>query len=481
MLIQKLHIHWRWILVIGGAGLLLMLATGRGQPLQPWHTAKLAEEFTARKAEEVRSFEDYLALEGRLFEELHYEVYSKVPTGPEYAIVRYSKGSAADPEIREPNYNRSFELAVDSPRGGVLLLHGMSDSPYSLRKLGETLHQDGYWVIGLRLPGHGTAPSGLKSASWQDMATAVELGMRRLVDQVGDRPIHIAGYSTGAPLALNVTLDSLDAPDIRTPSSLILISPAIGISPAATLAITKDALGNVPALGRLAYTDIIPEFDPYKYNSFATNAATQVHRITRSVASRVASLTSSGNGNSMPPIIVFKSTVDATVSTDAVIDRLLGRLPDNGNELVLFDINRAAVVSVLLVSDPGPFTKRLMEDASLPFAVRLVTNETTESIDVIAKYKPANSAEVTAIEMLDMEWPRGVISLSHVALPFPPEDPLYGAFRPDDRNVLFLGQAEVRGERGLMKISSDWLLRIRYNPFYAVLESRVLDWVESRN
>ena len=79
---------------------------------------------------------------------------------------------------------------------------------------------------------------------------------------------------------------------------------------------------------------------------------------------------------------------------------------------------------------------------------------------------------------MDAEWPRGVISLSHVALPFPPDDPLYGRFPPEDRNTLFLGQAEIRGERGLLQISTDWLLRIRYNPFYDFMEKRVLRWLE---
>ena len=118
-----------------------------------------------------------------------------------------------------------------------------------------------------------------------------------------------------------------------------------------------------------------------------------------------------------------------------------------------------------------------MEDASLPFEVTLVTNEHPDSANVVAYHKPAFTEEASTPEALNRAWPRGVISLSHVALPFAPNDPLYGQFPPEDKNVLFLGQLESRGERGLMKISSDWLLRLRYNPFYAVLESRVLKWL----
>jgi hypothetical protein len=181
----------------------------------------------------------------------------------------------------------------------------------------------------------------------------------------------------------------------------------------------------------------------------------------------------------MPPLLVFKSAVDATVSTDALVDKLLGPLPDNGSELVLFDINRSAVQSVLLVSDPGPFTARLMRDSTLSFAITLIANKAPDSAAVIARYKPSYSASIVKEEALNLDWPKGVISLSHVALPFAPTDPLYGEFPPENTNELYLGQISIRGERGLLKLSSDWLLRLRYNPFYSVLETRVLDWVDN--
>jgi hypothetical protein len=133
--------------------------------------------------------------------------------------------------------------------------------------------------------------------------------------------------------------------------------------------------------------------------------------------------------------------------------------------------------SILLVSDPGPLTARVMDDGTLPFAVTLVTNENPGSTSVMARHKVPFSAEVSSTEPLDLAWPRGVISLSHVALPIPLDDPLYGQRPPDSEDVLFLGQMSTQGERGLMKISSDWLLRLRHNPFYDYLERRVLEWV----
>lgn len=449
--------------------------------LKPWHTERLTAEFTTGKLDEVRTFDDYRQLEDRLFAQLEEKVYARTETGPEFELVRYSSGSAADPQHRKPNWNRTFELTADSPIGGVLLLHGMSDSPYSLRALGKTLNQHNYWVIGLRLPGHGTAPSGLKYIKWEDMAAVVRLSIAHLTSKVGQKPIHIVGYSTGAPLALNYSLDALEGIASPLPASLVLISPAIGVHPAAGLAGLKDGLSRVPGLGGLAWLSIQPEFDPYKYNSFATNAGAQVHRLTREVDRRISAQAQSGALKLFPPTLVFKSAVDATVLPNAVVDSLLKPLGPHGNELVLFDINRYAAKTNLLIDDPAPLTDRLMADRNLPFTLTLVTNENPESFQMVAHRKAPLSNDVSETEPLNLAWPTGVISLSHVALPFPPDDPLYGQRPPDNDKVLFLGQMAIQGERGLLKISYDWLVRLRHNPFYDYLEGRTLQWLDSVN
>lgn len=470
------------LLLVCVIGLLIVYLLGdRHQSLEPWHTEELSAEYRADDRGKIKTFYDYKRLEDRLFEQLNAQVYSRTPTGTGYELVRYSAGSAADPRYLQPDWNRSFELSAEKPVGGVLLLHGMSDSPYSLRVLGEAFNQRNYWVIGLRLPGHGTAPSGLTTSSWEDMAAASELAVAHLSSQVGEKPIHLVGYSTGAPLALHYTLNALEEKAAPLPRSLILVSPAIGIHPLAWLAKIKNWLSIVPGLEHFAWLSIEPEFDPYKYNSFAANAGAQVHRLTRSVAQRISDWSKQGKLDPFPPILIFKSTVDATVSTAAVVDRLLKPLADHGHELVLFDINRFAAKSSLLVSDPGPLTARLMEDNTLPFGVTLVTNKNPGTLEIIAQRKPPESNGISEMKPLGLVWPPGVLSLSHVALPFPPDDPLYGQRPPGDNSVLFLGQMELQGERGLLKISSDWLLRLRYNPFYEFLEKRSLDWLNDHN
>ena len=459
----------------------VVLLQGCNDPqLKPWHTQTFTEEFTVDKADEVRTFADYLALEDRLFEQLDQKIYAQSESGPDYMLDRYSPGSAADPRKYATNWNRSFELATAQPRGGVLLLHGMSDSPYALRTLGKALHKHGYWVVGMRMPGHGTAPSGLRHISRHDLAAAVRIGMAHLDEKLNGQPVHMMGYSTGAPLALEFALDALEGKNTPVPGSLILVSPAMGIHPAAGIASFKDRLSNLPGLDGMAYLQVQPEFDPFKYNSFATNAADVVHTMTRSVARRIEQRAETKPEVVLPPVLVFKSTVDATVTTDAVIDNLLEHLNRNRHELVLFDINRFAVVtSRMLIDDPAPLTDRVLKATDLPFSVTLVTNESPKSTRVVSRHIEPFSLDPSSTKQLDLAWPPGVISLSHVALPIAPNDPLYGQRSPGNNEFIFLGQMAIQGERGLLEIPADWMLRLRYNPFYDYLESRTLEWVDN--
>lgn len=458
----------------------LLLAACDGTDKEPWRNVHLTEEFTLKGSPDVRSFEDYLALEERLFQQLNEEVYAVSPKGSGNELLRFSDGGAADTRARQPNWNRSFEMKQATPIGGVLLLHGLSDSPYTMRSLAGSLHTEGYQVLGLRIPGHGTAPSGLKHVHWEDMAGAVRIAMEHLAAQVGDTPVHIFGYSSGASLAIDFTLEAIAGNTGPVPASLVLISPSIGVSPAAAFAGFKNRLSSLPGMEESAWLTAEPEFDPYKYNSFATNAGHQAHLMTRSVARRLSRLTSGEDRNAFPPTLVFKSNADSTVTNSAVVEGLLGQLEPGRNEMVLFDINRLAAASVLQVYNRAALTTLLANDATLPFSLTLVSNESADSLAVEARRKPPFSADFSHTEPLAMSWPANVLSLSHVAVPFPPDDPVYGQNRPPDAQTIFLGQMAIQGERGMFALSTDWLLRMRHNPFYSYLDSRAIDWVNSQ-
>jgi hypothetical protein len=71
-------------------------------------------------------------------------------------------------------------------------------------------------------------------------------------------------------------------------------------------------------------------------------------------------------------------------------------------------------------------------------------------------------------------YPRDVYSLSHLALPFPMSDSLYG-LEPDsaDDYGVNLGSMATRGERGTLIVSLDSLIRMSSNPFFPYLMERV--------
>ena len=56
-----------------------------------------------------------------------------------------------------------------------------------------------------------------------------------------------------------------------------------------------------------------PEYDPYKYNSFAVNAGYQAYQATVEIQSQLNRLEKQGRLAEIPPILAFQSAVDATV------------------------------------------------------------------------------------------------------------------------------------------------------------------------
>ncbi len=443
--------------------------------LKPWHEVHLDAEYTADSP--VSNWKEYLALENRLFQQLNRLVMDHVPPADRGPIQRYHHGSLSDPSRWENNWNRSFELVPADLAAGVLLLHGMSDSPYSLRVLGRRLQDEGAWVLGLRLPGHGTIPSGLVRLKWEDMAAAVRVAMWQLKDRVGDAPIFLVGYSTGGALAVEYALAALDDAELPQVVKMVLISPAMGVTRLAGLSVWQARLGRWLGLPKLAWNSILLEYNPFKYSSFAINAGDQVFRLSGAVQRRLDSAFAAGNLGRFPPVLTFQSLVDATVSTPAVFSRLYNRLSNPANELVVFDINRQTGIDELLKVDPMAAIQAWTGDAKSRFALYLVSNQHPSSNHVAVR-RSVGGLPVESPEPLAWQWPDGVHSLSHVALPFPFDDPLYGASDAVASPGIALSKITLRGEKGLINIPAAEMLRLKWNPFYPYLEQRVLTFLQ---
>ncbi|MHC4940247.1 MAG: alpha/beta hydrolase [Planctomycetota bacterium] len=440
--------------------------------LKVWHEVDLKEEFTRNSR--VSSFADYLALEDRLFTELQRRIVEKVADEDKNRLNRFHKGSLADPGRWPQDWNRTFEWKVDRPAGGAVLLHGMSDSPYSLRHVGKLLHRQGVHVVGLRVPGHGTAPSGLTRVRWEDMAAAVRIAVRHVKSEVGENPIYLCGYSNGGALSVEYALSTLEDDELPKVAGLMLFSPMIGVTPAARFAIWQERIGRAFGVDALKYTDITPEYDPFKYGSFAVNAGNQTYRLTHEIRERIAK----NDMSTFPRVLAFQSAVDSTVSAPDLIEVLMKHLPKTGSELVLIDINRRKAVEHLMKNDPAEVLRGLLQGKQLDFTLTVLTNKDEQSSEVMIHRREPDQAEAT-IRDSGMRWPGDLFSVGHIAIPFPPSDPMYGKGEVASPGIA-LGSVALRGERGALQITPSDMLRIRWNPFFAYVEKRITEFVQPR-
>ena len=89
----------------------------------------------------------------------------------------------------------------------------------------------------------------------------------------------MVGFSNGGALAMKYALDALDDQQLTRPERIVLISPMIGITAFARFAGLAGLPAILPAFAKAAWLGMLPEFNPFKYNSFPINGARQSHRV----------------------------------------------------------------------------------------------------------------------------------------------------------------------------------------------------------
>lgn len=445
----------------------------RGEPLALWQTYQ-PHELTAAQMD-ATDWQGYLTAEQQLFDEVRTQVSDKLPKADRVPFNRYYEGAAIYPGHFAHDWNRSYELMpAGKPVGAVVLIHGLTDSPYSLRRIAEVYRDHGFVAIGLRVPGHGTVPAALTQMQWQDWLAATRLAMREARRVAGpDAPIQMVGYSNGGALAVKYTLDALEHDELPKPDRLVLLSPMIGVTRFARFAGLAGVPAILPAFAKAAWLDLVPEYNPFKYNSFPVNAARQSYLLTDVLQAQLRRMAKANQLTAMPPILAFQSVIDDTVTASAVMTALFAELPANGSEVVLFDVNRNHRFDSLLRTSSLQALQRLLPSGPQRFRITVVTNAAQDNSDMVLRATEAGSTETKSYP-LDIRYPDNIFSLSHIALPFSPEDPLYGT-EPDTREDfgIRLGTAAPRGERSALVLDLDSVLRISSNPFYPYVQQRV--------
>lgn len=103
---------------------------------------------------------------------------------------------------------------------GVLLCHGFTGSPQSMRPWGEYLAERGYAVRCPLLPGHGTTWSECNRTGWADWYGAVRAELLSLRENCSS--VFVFGQSMGGALALRLAEEFGEQV-----SGLVLVNPSI--------------------------------------------------------------------------------------------------------------------------------------------------------------------------------------------------------------------------------------------------------------
>ncbi len=441
--------------------------------LNDWHTTTIDDELLI--VNQYDNIDFYLNDEDAYIRKM----FAKVADKASSKYNRFNPESLVYPLSEDDNLNASFvyDPGEGNTKGVILLLHGLSDSPYHMRALGQIFKEEGFYVLGLRLPGHGTLPSGLQNVTWQQWAKATKWGatqLHQIADERGGIPFYMGGFSTGGALILNYSFNALSDEKLFKPQKLFLFSPAIGVSQMARLSTWHKSLSWMGYFKKFSWLDILPEYDPAKYNSFTKNAGRQIYLLTVENKNLVQKIANANRQNELSPMIAFQSLVDATVISEDLLE-MYNEIGTSKDKLFVFDINRKYsdfMPEKVLNINIRNFE---FEQTSKPQLSMLINNVEMDSVVgpfSCGIYKHGNNDELIDVYPEHHKaWPAEFFAMSHVAVPISPDDVIYGA----DSD---LGTMSVHGERNVLLISSDDFMRIRYNPFFDLMEMEIRNFIE---
>ena len=232
------------------------------------------------------------------------------------------------------NANLPFQLSPTHPikngeriKYGVLLIHGLFDSPFSMRDLSIVLQTNGILCRSILLPGHGTKPSDLLHISYHDWIQAVRYGIESLRHEVDY--IYLAGYSTGAALSIHQALQDSSI------AGIILLAPAIQIRAPVDILIAWEYGKKLFRYRKDQWLTKNQELDYAKYSSFTINAIVQVAKLTSAIGDLQRHHTLSC------PILMIQSQNDETISSHKAIE-FFTHFHHPNSQLILYSTKKTA-------------------------------------------------------------------------------------------------------------------------------------------
>ncbi len=272
-------------LLFGVAGVFL----SQGKVLGPRHEPVVSEPFDFASGD----FAGYIAYTRNLMQSLRQDSAAVIDNLAPFVL----EPDPACPRAASGKYEK-----------GAVLIHGLFDSPYSMRPFGESLREQCFYVLGLLLPDHGTRPGDFLESHWQDWAAATHFAVTQLALHAD--ALYLSGHSAGGTLSL---LEAARNPEV---DALILFAPALGITPAAKYAKYVALIGKV--FGRAAWYEVRPDEAVYRYESTTFASAAETYALIEATRAELAAR------RRQVPVFMVASMQDNTVSTPLILAYMQG-------------------------------------------------------------------------------------------------------------------------------------------------------------
>lgn len=316
-------------------------------------------------------------------------------------------------EMRPPTWGQG-------PRRGVLLVHGLSGSPFVMRDMGEHFCKQGFLVRGILLPGHGTRSGDLLKVRAEDWQASIRYGIESFQGEVDE--LYLAGLSLGGVLCLDAALQGAPC------HGLILLAPSIKIkSRFAKLALLHRYFSWISE--RAKWLATVSDGAYTKYATLTFNAVAETQKIIQ----RTMRLAQHKTLN--VPLFMALSEDDETIDSKAAMN-YFSKLSNSHNQLLFY------------------------------------MKQVRRFID------PRIQARISSFPE------QNVIDFSHHCLPVSPENAYYGAqgtyadlvhykFYPKLLQKKGLDQPPLKGAITLTNLQKYHIQRLSYNPDFVLMMAEI--------
>jgi len=336
-----------------------------------------------------------------------------------------------------------FELTQHNNDKAILLIHGLTDSPFSFHDLSQFFYQQGFTVRTLLLPGHGVAPSELLNTDYEAWQQATTFAIDQTLNDY--QQVYLGGLSTGGALIFNYLMQQKQVDEKI--KGLFMWSPATKAK--SDLAWLAQYIDGIPFID---WIDLDADIDFAKYESFPYNAGAQVHALMNLVVGEGANASRQMHDI---PLFVVASEHDQTIDTAHTLQLV--------QQWQLASPQEQMKKSVLIYYG---------DNNKLP----------TKLVDVMEVIVPECSAESLCNEIFDV---------AHIATTNSPDNPHYGVngqYRNCGHYVTDAPRYKsckhnkqvIKGEVTAMNLTRDLpMQRLTYNPYYQEMLEAMITFLKS--